>query len=88
MVATAILFIGHQIKISFPLSKLRIEQYEQDLQATIIQLLSNVYDPYKIGKLLKQPDIDGFNSIDLFAKLDLYSTMQTKTADRVIQDYW
>ena len=51
-------------------------------------MLSNVYDPYKVAKLLRQTDIDGFSSLDLFGKLKLYQSMQTKTADRVIKDYW
>ena len=88
MVASAILFISHRIKNDFPLARLRIEQYEQELEEAIIVLLSNVYDPFKIGKLLKQTDINGLSSLDLFGKLKLYKSMQTKTADRVIKDYW
>ena len=53
MVASAIFFISNRIKNDFPLSKLRIEQFEGDLQKTIVTLLERVYDPYKISKLLK-----------------------------------
>ena len=53
MVGSSILYISNRIKSDFPLAKLRIEKYEVDLEATIIRLLTNVYDPYKIAKLLK-----------------------------------
>ena len=88
MVASAILFISHKIKSDFPLALLRIQQYESELEDIIINLLSNVYDPFKIGKLLKQTDINGLSSLEMFAKLKLYRSLQTKTADRVIKDFW
>ena len=59
MVASAILFIGAKIKNDFPLSRLRIEQYEVQLTRTLERLLERVYDPYKVSKLLKQKDIQG-----------------------------
>ena len=88
MVASEILFISNRIKRDFPLAKLRIEQFEYDLESCMILLLETVYDPYKISKLLKQTDIDGYSTLDLLGKLRLYKTMKTKTADRVIQDFW
>ena len=75
MVASAILYISESIKNDFPLAKLRIEQYEADLHNTIKVLLERLYDPYKISKLLKQTDIEGYSSLDLFGKLKLYGIM-------------
>ena len=54
----------------------------------MVKLLDKIYDPYKIAKLLKQRDIDGYSSLDIFGKLKLYNIMKTKTADRVIKDFW
>ena len=51
-------------------------------------LLDKVYDPHKVRLLLKQTDSDNYNTLDLIGKLKLYKAMQTKVADRVIQDIW
>ena len=50
--------------------------------------MEHVYDPYKISKLLRQKDILGQSSLDLFGSLKMYSILKTKTADRVIKDHW
>ena len=88
MVACNILAISYQIKDNFTLTKLRIEQYEEKLQNTMINLLEQTHEPYKISKLLKQRDIDGYSCLDWFSSLKLYSILKTKTVDRVIKDYW
>lgn len=54
----------------------------------MIHLLNNVYDPYKASLLLKQTDIDNYSTLDLMSMLEMYRAMQTKVADRVIQDTW
>ena len=54
----------------------------------MISLLDNVYDPYKIRLLLKQTDMENWSTLDLMAKLKMHKAMQTKVADRVIQDTW
>ena len=54
----------------------------------MILLLNNVYDPYKVSLLLKQTDIENYSTLDLMSKLKMYRAMQTKVADRVIQDTW
>lgn len=54
----------------------------------MIQLLDNVYEPHKVRMMLKQTDLDNFNTLDLMGKLKMYRAMQTKVADRVIQDTW
>ena len=54
----------------------------------MIELLNNVYEPHKVRLLLKQTDMENYSALDLMGKLKLYKTMQTKVADRVIQDTW
>ena len=54
----------------------------------MIKLLDNVYDPIKVRRLLKQTDIENYSTLDLMGKLKMYKAMQTKVADRVIQDTW
>ena len=53
LVAASILQISDSIKTDFPLAKLRIESYEQELEETTIKFLEKLHDPYKISKLLK-----------------------------------
>ena len=86
--AVTILYICDKIKKAFPLAKLRIQQFEGDLSSSMILLLNNVYDPFKIRLLLKQTDTENYSSLDLMGKLRMYKAMQTKVADRVIQDTW
>ena len=88
LIATTILFICARIKRDYPLARLRIEQFEGDLVDRMIELLDNVYEPQKIRLLLKQTDLENFSSLDLMGKLKMYRAMQTKVADRVIQDTW
>lgn len=47
-------------------------------------LLENLQDPFKVSKMLKQTDIQGYSPLDMMGKLNLYKTMQTKIADRII----
>ena len=54
----------------------------------MMELLDNVYDPYKVRLLLKQTDLENYSTLDLMGKLKMYKLMQTKVADRVIQDTW
>ena len=54
----------------------------------MITLLNNIYDPQNIRLMLKQTDTENFNTLALMGKLKLYKAMQTKVADRVIQDTW
>ena len=88
LVAATILFICDNIKEGFPLAKLRIQQFEEILVGSMIVLLNNVYDHEKIRLLLLQQDSDKFTTLAIFAHLKLYNTMQTRVADRVIQDTW
>jgi hypothetical protein len=88
MVASNILYICHKLKKDFPIAKLRINQFEEDLNNSVIKLLENLYDPCQVSKMLKQTDISGYSSLDMMGKLSLYRTMQTKIADRIIQDQW
>ena len=53
MVASNILYICHVLKRDFPIAKLRIIQFELDLNNSIITLLENLYDPYQVSKMLK-----------------------------------
>lgn len=88
LVAATILVICTDIKRDFPLAKLRILQFEDKLIDSMITLLNNIYDPQKIRLMLKQTDPENFNTLALMGKLQLYKAMQTKVADRVIQDTW
>ena len=72
LVAISILEISNKIKYYYPLSKLRIQQFEGDLNDSIIKLLNGVYDPHKIRLLLKQQDLQNHSSLDLMAKLRMF----------------
>ena len=88
LIATTILYICATIKRDYPLARLRIEQFEGDLEDKMIELLDNVYEPHKVRLLLKQTDMENYSTLDLMGKLKMYKAMQTKVADRVIQDTW
>ena len=50
-VASAILSIFNKLKQGFPLARLRILQYEEILIETMMDLLNNLYDPYKVSNI-------------------------------------
>lgn len=88
MVTAAILNFGVSVKATFPLTKHRIEKYEDDLREAVGDLLDNCYEPYLIEKLLNQKDIDGFSPLYIFSQHKYYSIMKTDVADRIIMNKW
>lgn len=72
----------------FPLATLRIEILEKQLTQSLITMLQDIYDPYKVRLMLNQTDIENYSTIDLMAKLQLHRVMQTNVTDRVIKDTW
>jgi hypothetical protein len=53
LVASNILYICSRLKESFPVVKLRIVQFEEDLNTSIIMLLENLMNPVRVSKMLK-----------------------------------
>ena len=88
LVAANILKYLSWIKANYPILKLRIDQFEEDLFSCMICMLDNFNDPYKIRKLLKQTDSNNLTVLQLLSDLDLYKLLQTKVADRVVKDTW
>lgn len=80
--------INYEIKGMFPLSLMKIEQYESTLIKNLIKLLDRLYLPQIVNKFLKQRDLDGNSVIEKLARLDQFGILQTKVVDRVIRDYW
>jgi hypothetical protein len=78
------LSICKRLKTDFPIIKMRLLTYEERLVESMKELLNNIYDPYKVAKMLKQTDIYNNSSLDIWARLKMYHIMQTKIADRVI----
>ena len=52
MVTASILSLGVEIKNIFPLTRHRIDKYEEDLRERVAGLLDNCYQPILIEKLL------------------------------------
>ena len=76
------------LKKRFVLAALRIQNYEEILNATLLSLLDELYEPQLVARLLKKKDLNGYSSLDLIAKLKLYSVLQSKVADRIIRLSW
>lgn len=75
MVSATILEIFSRVKSAFPLATLRIEILEKKLTGSLITMLQDIYDPYKVRLMLNQTDLENFSTIDLMAKLKLYKVM-------------
>ena len=41
----------------------------------MMELLDNVYDPYKVRLLLKQTDLENYSTLDLMGKMKMYKLM-------------
>lgn len=88
LVTMQILDIVDHLKRTFPLSKMRLDQFDDDLKTILINLLESMYEPKQITKMLKTTNFRGESALDLMAKLKTYTILQTKVTDRVISDYW
>ncbi len=73
---------------NFPLSKIRIEQYETILIEKLLKLLDRLYLPQIIQKFLKQRDLEGNSVLEKLARFNQFAVLQTKLVDRVVRDYW
>jgi len=54
----------------FPLSKIRIDQYEKTLIEKLIKLLDRLYLPQIVNKFLKQRDLEGNSVLEKLARCD------------------
>jgi len=82
-----ILDIVDHLKRTFHLSKMRLDQFEDDLLSILINLLESMYEPKQVTKMLKTTNFRE-SALDLMAKLKTFAILQTKVIDRVISDYW
>ena len=72
LVAVTILEIFSRTKKTFPLANLRIEILEKQLMRSMIVMMQDTYDPYKVRLMLNQTDLENYSTIDHMARLNLH----------------
>lgn len=75
MVVAQIIEIDHKIMDNFPLSKIRIEQYETNLIEKLLKLLDRLYLPQIIQKFLKQRDLEGNSVLEKLARFNQFAVL-------------
>ncbi|CDW83264.1 transient receptor potential cation subfamily member 4 [Stylonychia lemnae] len=77
-----------QIEGKFKISSFRVDKINGQIEECIQKIIRDISNSDELKYLLKQRDLQGNDSLYYMSLHNVYSILDTKSTDRIIQDFW
>eukprot|EP00347_Sterkiella_histriomuscorum_P010999 403374131 len=76
------------IQVKFRIAAFRVEKINTEIEELIKQVIKDIQNSDELKYLLQQRDLQGNDSLYYMSLHNVYSILDTKSTDRIIQDFW